>query len=197
MTLQKRISQMPWFARRRWLTVVVCRAVTCIVALLAAGCAVLPSKSHILRSENSRENGVYTNRVLSKVEIRQLAPKVVLGDESYAEVNSVWLKEWHKKFRSELLRMGISRWNKQFDCNRFADAYTGLAQIEFYRETYHNSTKAQALAIGPYWYVTRNGKSHAIVQAFTERGRVFIEPQSGMEITLTTKEQGSSFLQVF
>jgi len=162
-----------------------------LAALLSSGC-VSPTNAAKVQTV-----APFTDRVLYEVDLRKLGGRVVIGDEAYAEVNSTWLKEWHGDFRAQIFRLGVVRWNKRYDCNRFAEIYTGLAQIAYFRVAFHRQTPAKALAIGPYWYVTRQGRSHAIVQAITERGRIFIDPQSGHEVELTGSEQRSAFLQVF
>lgn len=162
-----------------------------LAALLSSGC-VSPTNA-----TNAQTVAPFTERVLYGADLKNLGPRVILGDEAYAEVNSAWLKEWHGAFRTQIFHLGVVRWNQRYDCNRFAEIYTGLAQIAYFRVTFHRKTPAKALAIGPYWYVTRQGRSHAIVQAITERGRIFIDPQSGHEVELTGSEQQSAFLQVF
>jgi hypothetical protein len=162
-----------------------------LAALLSSGCV---SPTNAVKVQ---EVVPFTDRVLYEADLRKLGNRVVLGDEAYAEVNSAWLKEWHGDFRAQIFRLGVVRWNQRYDCNRFAEIYTGLAQIAYFRVTFHRETPAKALAIGPYWYVTQQGRSHAIVQAITERGRIFIDPQPGREVQLTGSEQRSTFLQVF
>src|SRR5262245_11679639 len=106
-------------------------------ALLWGGCASTP-----LRSSNSAEAAVpgTTGRVLSIAEMRQHVPGSVayFGDETYAEVNSEWLRAWQDDFRAELFRMDIPHWEARFDCNRFATLYTGLAQAEYFRKSFHS-----------------------------------------------------------
>ena len=120
------------------------------------------------------------------------------GDEAYAEVNSAWLARFYDDFRSELFRLGVVGWNERFDCNRFTEFYIGLAQARFYRESFHSATKARALAIGPYWYLRENGHgSHAVIQVLTERGRIFIDPQTGDEVSLTPRETSLAYFQFF
>ncbi len=121
-----------------------------------------------------------------------------MGDRAYAEVNSAWLHEWYDTFRAELFRLGIVKWDGRFDCNRFADVYAGMAQAWFFRETFHSNIQAQALALGPFWYQRADGSGgHAVIQALTERGRVFIDPQTGGEVELSVHERMSAFLQYF
>lgn len=139
-----------------------------------------------------------TGRILSDRELRGAVPGAILGESVYAEVNSEWLPHWYRTYRQQLFKIGLVRWDSRFDCNRFADFYTNLAQAYFSVEMFHSTTPAQALALGPFWYVRQDGRgSHAIVQAVTERGRIFIDPQTGEEMQLSALEQQSGYVQMF
>lgn len=125
-------------------------------------------------------------------------PGAIVGENAYAEVNSAWLPEWYRLFRAKLFQLGIVKWDERFDCNRFADFYSNLAQAFFSLEMFHSSTNAQALALGPIWYERADGRGrHAVIQALTERGRVFIDPQTGKEMELAPGEQKSAYVQIF
>lgn len=139
-----------------------------------------------------------TGKVISSLELRTEVPGAIVGDRSYAEVNSAWLAQWYPIFRSKLFKIGVTRWDYRFDCNRFADFYSNLAQAFFAIEMFQSDLPAQALALGPFWYVRDNGQgAHAIIQALTERGRVFIDPQTGQEVQLTAMERQSGYVQLF
>ncbi len=160
---------------------------------LGSGCASANGLAH-----QRGEPAPTTGKVLTGPELRAVAPGAILGDNFYAEVNSAWLTEWYRLFRAQLFKMGIVHWNARFDCNRFADFYSNLAQAFFSMEMYHSRTPAQALALGPFWYVRDDGKgSHAVIQALTERGRVFIDPQTGKELDLSPGERRSGYVQFF
>jgi hypothetical protein len=118
------------------------------------------------------------------------------GDTAYAQVDSRWLGGFYDRFRSEIFRLGVTKWDPRFDCNHFASFYVALAQTEFYLQNFHSATKAQTLALGVVWYQSPGG-AHAIVSALTERGRVFIEPQTGAEVFLTPEQLGSIRLSLF
>ena len=165
------------------------------LVLLLSGCATT-SLSSPTRELDSPE--MMTGRVYSLSEVRQMIPTMFFGDDYYAEVNSEWLKRWYAEYRKQLSRIGVVHWDVRFDCNRFVEFYSGLAQAYFYRATFHSATKARALALGPIWYVRDGGNSrHALIQALTERGRVFIDPQTGEEVELTPTEKASAYLQMF
>ncbi len=165
-----------------------------VIALFFSGCAAL----RLAAPRGQPDAAMLTGRVYSLSELRGLIPTSYFGDDSYAEVNSSWLRAWHLEYRATLWRLGVTRWDPKFDCNRLADFYSGLAQAHFFRANFHSKTPAQALALGPFWYVRHdNGSRHAIIQAITERGRMFIDPLTGQELELTPTEQESAFLQVF
>ena len=172
-----------------------------LALVLLAGCAsTTPRGATYLGDARGEADPVpvpFGERVYTKEEIRQRLPAVHLGDETYAEVNSAWLAGWYETFRRELFALGVVRWHERFDCNRFVDAYTSLAQVAFYRATFSQSTRANALALGPFWYRRERGGAHAVVQALTERGVIYIDPQSGREVQLTAGERRSAFLQTF
>ena len=137
-----------------------------------------------------------TGRVLSRAEVRAMDPRAVLGDSVYAEVNSNWLPSFHDYFCTTLYGDGILEWDAR-SASHFASYYVALAQARFYRKTFYNFEKANAMAIGTVWYASTDGSGHALVVALTERGRIFIEPQSGNEVELTPAEQAGTFLEVF
>lgn len=131
-----------------------------------------------------------TTTVFSRAEVRLALPYATLGDASYAQVNSAWLKAFYSEFRDELFRQGVTKWDARFDCNHFASYYAALAQTKFYAANFQSWTTAQTLAVGPFWYQSPRGY-HAIVLALTERGPVFIEPQTGAELRLSPAELAS------
>jgi hypothetical protein len=159
---------------------------------LASGCA---SSPHAGLGEKRSPT---TGRVLTNVEMQLRTGTRYFGDEMYAEVNSVWLADFYDDFRRELHRLGVVHWDERFDCNRFAEFFVALAQARFFDATFHSRTRARALAMGPYWYVREDGEGpHAVVQVVTERGRFFIDPQTGREIQLTPAETTLAYFQFF
>jgi hypothetical protein len=165
------------------------------IAALSSGCA---STGLMANNAVATAPRPATGRVLTGAEVRAVIPRAIIGDDQYAEVNSAWLPEWYRMFRSQLFKLGITQWDERFDCNRIADFYSNLAQAYFSLEMFHSSTPAKALALGPFWYVRADGKgSHAVIQALTERGRVFIDPQTGKELELQPIERQSAYVQMF
>ncbi len=137
-----------------------------------------------------------TARVLTDADIRASLGAVYCGDSKYAEVSSASLRAYYDDFRQSLFDQGVTKWDDRFDCNHFAGSYVDRAQTKFYFAHFQSRTPAQTLALGVFWYQSARGP-HAIVAAFTERGLIFIEPQTGGELQLTTAERASAWLKVF
>lgn len=167
-------------------------------AFASTGCATADAGAATAPAHGELRMKSATGRVLTREEVRQRTATLFFGDETYAEVNSEWLPRFYADFRAELFRLGIVRWDERFDCNRFAELYIGLAQARYYREAFHADSGARALAIAPYWYVRSNGRgTHAVVQALTDRGRIFIDPQTGSEVYLTPQEHATAYFLFF
>ncbi len=161
-----------------------------------AVCLVIAIFGGVAGCSKANQSPASTPRVLSLAEVRAALPGAICGDETFAQVNSAWLRPFYDEFRAEIFDHGVVKWDARFDCNHFAGYYTALAQTKFYLANFHSGTKAQSLAVGVYWYrpAASPTKAHAIVAALTERGLVFIEPQSGAELALTPAERASAFL---
>jgi hypothetical protein len=169
-----------------------------LLALAVLALSMSSCTTHLAQPTAEMDTPITTGRVYTIREVRERIPAMYFGDDTYAEVNSAWLQKWYDEYRSQLSRVGVVNWNERFDCNRFVEFYTGLAQAYYFRQSFHESRPAQALALGPFWYTREGGKSrHALVQALTERGRVFFDPQNGREVHLTPNEQASAYLMVF
>lgn len=138
-----------------------------------------------------------TARVLTAAEIRAAMPAAILGDTAYAEVNSAWLPGFYAEFRAALFADGVVQWDERYDCNHFAAYYVARAQTRFYLANFQSSTRAQTLALGQFWYLRANGRAHAIVAALTDRGPLYLDPQTGAELHLTPAERSSAFLKLF
>lgn len=120
-----------------------------------------------------------------------------IGDVSYARVRAAAIPSLHEDFAAATHRQGLpARWDRRFDCNRFAGLWIGLAQARYAVEQWHNKAAPQALALAEVWYRPEGaapGVGHAIVAAVTESGLVFIEPQTGAVVTLTPGELASRY----
>lgn len=120
------------------------------------------------------------------------------SDDLYAEVSSAWLKSFYDDYRKALFNQGVTKWEPTFDCDNFATFYVALANVRFFSATFQSFTSAQSLALAEFWYYPgAGGSAHAIVTAVTERGQIFIEPQSGQELQLTADERASCLLLKF
>lgn len=118
----------------------------------------------------------------------------IRGDIGYAQVRAAALPALYQNFRDELNSRGLVKWDARFDCNHFASLYIALAQTDFAVKAWHSTTSAQSLALAEVWFIRDRGDSHAIVAAATDRGLLFIEPQSGGEIQLSAAERSRIFL---
>ncbi len=105
--------------------------------------------------------------------------------------------ELHEEFERVVFKAGMpARWDRRFDCNRFAGLWIGLAQVRYAAEQWHSKTAPQALALAEVWYkpdYAPVGVGHAIVAAATEVGLVFFEPQTGSLVTLSAAERASIY----
>jgi hypothetical protein len=117
-----------------------------------------------------------------------------VGDGPYAIVKAEALPAYYSEFRAQLFKEGVVKWDERFDCNHFASYYVAKAQTQFYLANFHASTPAQTLALAEVWYRPGGGKGHAIVAAQTDRGLLFIEPQTGQVVTLSAAERSSVFM---
>jgi hypothetical protein len=107
----------------------------------------------------------------------------ICGDAAYAEVNPDCLPSLYDDFRAELSQRGLVKWDARFDCNRFAVHYISKAQTRYAVAAWQSNTPAQALALAEVWYRLPGGAgAHAIVQARTPEGDIFIEPQTGQRL---------------
>lgn len=118
-----------------------------------------------------------------------------VGDGPYAVVKADALPAYYASFRDQLFKEGVVKWDERFDCNHFASYYVAKAQTAYYLANFHSTTEAQTLALAEVWYRPGGGKKgHAIVAAQTDRGLVFVEPQTGETLTLSASERASVFM---
>ncbi len=137
---------------------------------------------------------------MTAAEIRAQFPAwvpVILADETYAKPTSAWLRDsfwpWFQRMRWDL---GLKNWTRKNDCDGFARAYAQAAS------DCHALTVGEdddGLAVGQFFYVgTSHAQGpHAIIVAFTDEGKIYIEPQTGQRLALTPIEELScSFVYV-
>lgn len=79
----------------------------------------------------------------------------------------------------------------RYDCDDFAFAY----KIESQKKHACGDTETDGQAIGVVFYLVDGNpmKGHAINWADTDQGLIYIEPQTGEEVELTTGELASRF----
>lgn len=127
-----------------------------------------------------------------------------VGSTHLAQVRADALPAMYSNFRAELFRLGVVKWDVRYDCNHFAAFFCALANAKFYAANFHSATPAQSLALAEYWYRPGAGAAgHAIVLALTDRGPLWLEPQTGallapgQLLTLTPAEIASRYLVKF
>jgi hypothetical protein len=134
-------------------------------------------------------------------DIRQHFPQPwtlsLTADATYAKPTLRWLRDvlW-PYFKDDRHAKGLLTWTRRNDCDNFARAY---AQAAADCHGANSGDASEGLAVGEFWYVGKEHVKgpHAIVVAFTDEGKVFIEPQSGQRIALTPEEENSCFLVKF
>lgn len=127
---------------------------------------------------SKHEAQLSTGRVIAAADLPGLK-----GDAAYAEVNPDCLPSLYEDFRAELSARGLVRWDARYDCNKFASHYISRAQTRYSIAAWHSSTPAQSLALAEVWFERPDGTRHAIVQARTPAGDIYIEPQTGQRTT--------------
>lgn len=111
--------------------------------------------------------------------------KCLFTDDSYNLPKRDWiLGAFYSFFIKELGRLNVDIWDKKFDCDDFASMFRLFAQI------CHKASKGQAegIAVSEIGYTQESGGKHAIVCIFTEKGPIFLEPQTGKVLLLTDDE---------
>lgn len=116
-------------------------------------------------------------------------------DDTYAIPTKEWvLGEYALFYKSFLERMGTPGWRDDFDCDNFAAVFWTMAQCGHARAM----TKKQGIAIGMFGYQPDGAAAgHAINVAVTDKGVIFVEPQSCKEVFLTKTEALSCSLALF
>jgi hypothetical protein len=145
-----------------------------------------------LTSCGKKEASMTTGEVIASGSLAGLK-----GDTAYAKVQSSALPVIYENFKAVLNQRGLVKWDSRYDCNHFAALYIAIAQTDYAVAAWHSSTTAQTLALAELWYVPGGigNKGHAIVQAETERGTLYIEPQNGQLLTLTAAELRTVYLR--
>ena len=133
---------------------------------------------------------------MTAAEIRAQFPSwvpVILADASYGVPTVRWLGEqfwpWYQRQRWNL---GLDKWERRNDCDNHARAY---AQYAADCHALTGSGAGEGLAVGEFFYVATSHVQgpHAINVAFTDEGKVYLEPQTGRRLTLAPSEELSCF----
>ncbi len=121
----------------------------------------------------------------------------IFSDATCAKPAVAWLllKFW-PWFERQRFNLGLNKWTRKNDCDNFARAY---AQAAADCHALTVGEDSEGLAVGEFYYhaTTQVKGPHAIVVAFTDEGKVFIEPQTGKRLTLTPTEESSCFFVRF
>lgn len=114
--------------------------------------------------------------------------KVHFTDANYALPTSKWLlTSFYDYFLKWLSQNDLTEWRLKFDCDNFACLYYAFAHACHTK----SNRKEEGIAVGEMWYEPGNGGAHAINIACTEKGVIYIEPQTGKEVELTEPEKES------
>ena len=149
-----------------------------LLALLPLGCS-------------KQERALSTGTVISSTTLSGFK-----GDSAYVLVQSSALPALYDNFRKALSDQGLVRWDEKFDCNHFAALFIALSQAKYAVAAFQSNTKAQTLALGEVWYHPDKAPAfagHAVVEARTEKGTVWLEPQTGAVFQLTSTEHLSIY----
>ena len=115
---------------------------------------------------------------------------IITPDTEYACPTVHWLKDtFYPWFQQQRFNLGLNKWDRRNDCDNFARAF---AQAAADCHALSNGDDSEGLAVGEFYYHQATG-GHAINVAFTDIGKVFIEPQTGQIITLKPEEERTCF----
>lgn len=117
-------------------------------------------------------------------------------DATYNTPTKEWLLNTFYKAVSRMFKfVGLPTWREDWDCDDFARLYATHAQILHARDT---KSTAQGLAVGEFWYKPDSGGGHAInIAVIGPSTIIFIEPQTGAELKLSSSEIKSAFFVRF
>jgi len=140
---------------------------------------------------NKSEPQIYGGESLDQVQlnvmfVNQFGFVPNMPYKEYQVVNYDSLQFFYNKYKGELSSKGISKWDESFDCNRYSLFYHALAQIVYFQQS--GGSRAPSIAIGELYYFSKRRTGHAINFAVTERGIVFVEPQTGKIVDLNRAE---------
>lgn len=144
---------------------------------------------------------LWTGRTLLAREFQQLLGSWELpSDNTYAEISAAALPAYYDWFRTKLFDLGVVRWDQRQDCDNFADLYADFLNLRFYLAQWERDPlpSAESVAVARYWYRPNLGTEvHAINALATDRGLVYIEPQTGQFLSLSLPEQSTRLRVIF
>lgn len=144
---------------------------------------------------------LWTGRVFTNAQFREELAAFNFGaDNTYAEVNSAALPAYYDWFRSKLFDLGVTRWDARQDCDDFANLYADFLHLRFYLAQWDSPSlpQAQGVAVARVYYRPEGGtQNHAINALATERGILYVEPQTGQVLNLSLPEFQSRYNIIF
>lgn len=174
----------------------------CVAATtLAAGVFFLSSCS-----KSGSSSPTYTGTNITQVELSQQLGYLFVSDKytspAYEVVDYAYLMgAYHDVFWNRLFSDQITKWDERANCAIFTEEYVAGLQKAYYRDHFQSRTPARRLAVGEFWYLPNPNDpstAHSIVIAVTNRGVIYIEPQSRdkpLIVNLTDAQIASRFLR--
>lgn len=122
--------------------------------------------------------------------------KIFCFDKSYALPSKEWVvDEFSHYYRCFLNRMGLEKWDEQWDCENFSKLAQALAGIAHAKT---RKRKEQGLAFGVFNFILDANSHHSINTFITKKdGVLFWEPQTQELIVLSEKEEASATFVLF
>jgi hypothetical protein len=121
---------------------------------------------------------------------------LIISDVDYAMPKASWLTGTFYDFYQEWrFDHNLNEWSNKNDCDNAACLFYTFAQI-----CHAKSDRAeQGISVGELFYFIGGDKTrgHAINIAITDKGAIYIEPQSGKTLSLTKTEKESSWFVRF
>lgn len=125
---------------------------------------------------------------------RNYPAKVIFSDSEYnLPTNSYVFNKFYPFFQKELFRLKIDGWSQKFDCEDYAKMFKTLMQA-----CHQNSDgDAEGIAVAEIHYKRDSGDNHAINAIITDKGLIFLEPQTGESLVLSENEEKSIYFVNF
>jgi hypothetical protein len=120
---------------------------------------------------------------------------IFLTDVDYAKPTTRWLTTTFYTYFLDWLKVnGLEKWKNKFDCDNFEAVYYAFAHACHSK----SDRSEEGIAVGQMFYKLDGGRGgHAINVAVTDDGLIFIEPQNGRRIQLSTAERESCWFVRF